>query len=179
MTEQQELLCLCAAASSLDTRFEKLLSAITDRDGNIVQCNLTRHGSAGVLTVSVGGHWGALSRIEAAIPALQESLGMTISVLRTNAENGQREFRPYAAELYAPTQSGLIPAVMGFFNDAQVLIRDMSAQEYRSGVSGGELLNLTLILDVPMNLSPQSLRESYMDFCDELRADGVLDPIKA
>lgn len=179
MTESQEMLCLCAAASRFDARFDKLLSAITERDGNIAQCSLTRHGTAGILTLSISGHWGALSRIEAAIPAMQDSLEMNIHMLRTTAEKTQREFRPYAAELYAPTQAGILPAVMSFFTAADVQIRDLSAQEYRSGVSGGELINLTLILDVPMDLSPQSLRESYMDFCDELRADGVLDPIKA
>lgn len=159
--------------------FDRLLSAISERDASVSLCHITRHGQSAVMSLSVAGHWGALGRIETAMPALADQLGLKVQLFRTQAEAPKRPFRPYAVELYAPQQAELPPAFIEFFLSQDVEIRDLSASTYRSGISGGDLMNLSLILDVPLDIAPHTLREGFMDLCDDMRADGVLDPIKS
>jgi len=56
---------------------------------------------------------------------------------------------------------------------------EISAQAYESGFTGAPMCSIHLALQVPMTQHPQSLREAFMDLCDDLHADGMLDPIKS
>jgi glycine cleavage system transcriptional repressor len=35
-----------------------------------------------------------------------------------------------------------------------------------------------MVCHVPVSQHPQALREAFMDLCDDLNADGMMDPIK-
>lgn len=179
MNNAQEILCIIGTHPGNDPPLPALLTAIQERGGEITLCRLTRHGNASIVSLSVEGHWGALSRIETALPSLESSLSFKLNANRAAREDSNREYRPYGAEVYAPVQPGLLASVTSFFIESGALIRDLSAQNFRSGISGGELINVSLVLDLPMTISPHTLRDSYMDLCDELHADGVLDPIKS
>jgi glycine cleavage system transcriptional repressor len=55
----------------------------------------------------------------------------------------------------------------------------MSTQKYQSTHTGAGMVSVQMVLHVPVNQHPQALRESFMDLCDDLNADGMLDPIKS
>ena len=68
--------------------------------------------------------------------------------------------------------------LLEFFGSQDVQVAEMNSQKYSSGHTGASMCSVQMVLHVPVNQHPQALRESFMDLCDDLNADGMLDPIK-
>ena len=80
--------------------------------------------------------------------------------------------------MIAPQQADLLVHLLEFFQAQDVLVPEMNTQKYQSGHTGASMCSVQLVLHVPVNQHPQALRESFMDLCDDLNADGMLDPIQ-
>ena len=74
---------------------------------------------------------------------------------------------------------GLLGELVGFFRGQGARVVEITSQGYDSGYTGGAMCGVHIALQVPMTQHPQTLRESFMDLCDDLHADGMLDPIKS
>ncbi len=89
------------------------------------------------------------------------------------------DFRPYAAEVIAPQQQDLLVNLLEFFQDQDVeVVGDLDAEIRVDLHRRRACAACRWSLHVPVNQHPQALRESFMDLCDDLNADGMLDPIK-
>ena len=86
--------------------------------------------------------------------------------------------RPYAVEIIAPQEAGLLRDVLDFFRSHESAVVEIVAQHYDAAQTGAALASLQMVVHVPISAHPPALRESFMDLCDELHADGLLDPIK-
>src|SRR3546814_228014 len=84
----------------------------------------------------------------------------------------------YAAEVIAPQDPNLLVNILEFFQHQDVEVVEILTQKYQSTYTGADMANVQMVLHVPVNQHPQALRESFMDLCDDLNADGMLDPIK-
>ena len=78
----------------------------------------------------------------------------------------------------APQDPNLLVNILEFFQHQDVEVVEISTQKYQSTYTGAEMASVQMVLHVPVNQHPQALRESFMDLCDDLNADGMLDPIK-
>ena len=76
------------------------------------------------------------------------------------------------------TPANLLVNILEFFQHQDVMVVEISTQKYQSTYTGAEMASVQMVLHVPVNQHPQALRESFMDLCDDLNADGMLDPIK-
>lgn len=125
------------------------------------------------------GNWSTLGKLETALPGIADKHGLKItSSAATVSEADLKQFRPYAVEIISPAKQSLLPEVLDFFHNHDALIAELSVQEYHSVHTGSAMCTLNMIVNIPLDHRPQALRESYMDLCDELNADGLLDPIK-
>jgi len=119
-----------------------------------------------------------LGRLETALPGIAEKLDFQVRFQRCSMREQHPEHRPYAADVIAPQQPDLLVHLLEFFHGQDVEVAEMTTQKYTSSHTGAGMCNVQLVLHVPVNQHPQALRESFMDLCDDLNADGMLDPIK-
>lgn len=179
MPEIRKYLALTALAPNRERLAADLIGAIDKRGCEIVECRIAPLGRRFSAALLLAGNWSALGKLESALPGLAEQLGLQFQFAPSDAPPPATDFRPYAAEVSAPQQANLLNELVGFFQAQNVRVIEVNAQVYDSGYTGGTMSSVHLALQVPMSQHPQTLRESFMDLCDDLHADGLLDPIKS
>lgn len=172
-------LALTALAPDRERLASDLISAVTKRGCEIADCRIAPLGGQFCGALLLTGDWSALGKLESALPGLAEQLGLQVQFAHTEAPAPEGDTRPYAAEIVAPQQRDLLLELLAFFGSQDMRVTEISAQTYQSGYTGAAMCNVHLTLLVPLNQHPQTLRESFMDLCDDLHADGLLDPIKS
>lgn len=178
MAATRKYLSLVALASSNDRLATDLATAVIQRGCDIVECRLCPLGEHTAAMLLVSGNWSALGKFESALPGLAEQMGLLIQSCHTRVESPSGQYRPYVAELVAPQQATLLTELLQFLDGQEVRVTELSAQCYDSAHTSASLCNVHMALQVPLSQHPQTLRESFMDLCDDLHADGMLDPIK-
>jgi len=179
MPEQQKYLALVALAPARERLANELVSAVEKRGCTVTECRIVPLGQQFCASLLLTGNWSALGKLESALPGMAETLGLKVHAAHTQATENAPDFRPYAAEIIAPQHGALLGELLSFFATQDVQVVEINAQAYDSAYTGAGLTNINLALHVPLNQHPQTLREAFMDLCDDLHADGLLDPIKS
>ena len=172
------LLAITAVGPSREHLGLALTRGILERDCVLLDCRIVPLGSSICASFLVSGNWSALGRLESALPALSEQLGLSIHFNRTDDRKSQAAYRPYGVEVIAPQRADLLVHVLDFFKSQEVHLSEIVMQNYHSNHTGAAMCTLQLMAHIPVSQHPQAMRESFMDLCDELNADGLLDPIK-
>lgn len=179
-SNRERRLAITAIGPSRNGLALSLMNAIIERGCLIIDCRFAPMGECLSLSLLVGGNWSALARLESALPSLATRLGVQIQFESTELkEPDQSGLRPYAVEVIAPAKTELLPRILDFFQTQHLQVSELMSQEYNSSHTGAAMCNLTMVVLMPLDQHPQVLRESFMDLCDELNADGIMDPIKA
>lgn len=178
MPEIKKYLSLVVLGAGRDKLTHDLIRAIGRRGCEILECRITPLGDHFSAALLLTGNWSAMGKMESALPGLAEHLGLSIQFEHTEPAEPARDFRPYAAEVVAPQHPRLMSELVSFFTEQEVGVIEVSAQTYQSAMTGADMCTVHLSLHVPLDQHPQTLRDAFMDVCDDLHADGLLDPIK-
>lgn len=155
-----------------------LFKAIRERGGEVEDCRIAAVGDRLAANLVISGNWSALGRLETALPGLAQKLELLVQFTRCGPRAQNPEFRAYAVDVVAPQQQDFLLHLLEFFQARQVGVAEIVTQKYASSYTGASMCSVQMVLHVPVNQHPQTLREAFMDLCDELNADGMLDPIK-
>ncbi len=178
MTPQDTLLSISVLARTKANVPLELFRAIRERGCEVEDCRIAPIGDRLAANLVVSGNWSALGRLETALPGIATKLDLQVRFERCGPRVQAPEFRPYAADVIAPQQPDLLVHLLEFFSGQDVEVAEMSTQKDQSTHTGAGMVSVQMVLHVPVNQHPQALRESFMDLCDDLNADGMLDPIK-
>lgn len=178
MPEIKKYLSIAAMGPARETLLTELLSSISQRGCAIDDFRIMPVGNQTVVTILAVGNWNEVAKMESALPAIGESLGLSIQSNAAARRPHANDYRPYAADIVAPDQNSLLVSLSRFFDEYSVRTTELTAQTYNSSVTEATMCSLHFTLEVPTIQHPQTLRDAFMDLCDELFADGVLDPIK-
>ncbi|MGB0955504.1 MAG: glycine cleavage system protein R [Panacagrimonas sp.] len=179
MSAQEDLLTISVLARNQNNIALELFRAIRARGCEVEDCRMAPIGDRLTANMVVSGNWSALGRLETALPGISEKLDLQVRFERCSSREPNPEFRPYAADVIAPQQPELMVNLLEFFHTQGVEVAEISCQKYVSTHTSAEMCSVQMVLHVPVNQHPQALRESFMDLCDDLNADGMLDPIKS
>ena len=175
---QPEFLTISVLAAQRPQIALELFRAIRERGGEVEDCRVAPIGDRMTANFVVSGNWSTLGRLETALPGIAEKLELQVRFERCGPREPNPSFRPYAADVIAPQQPELLVHLLEFFSAQDVQVAEMNSQKYQSGHTSAFMCSVQMVLHVPVTQHPQALRESFMDLCDDLNADGMLDPIK-
>ena len=178
MPEIKKYLSIVALGASRDKLAREFMGAVARRGCEIDECRIMPLGDRFSAALLLSGNWSTMGKMESAMPGLAEQLGLSVHCQHARRGEPETQFRPYAAEVVAPQQPGLLNELINFFSDQDTRVVEISAQSYDSGMTGAAMCTLHLALQVPISHHPQTLRDAFMDVCDELHADGLFDPVK-
>lgn len=156
----------------------ELFKAIRERGGEVEDCRIAPIGDLVTANMVVSGNWSTLGRLETALPGVAERMDLQVRFERCGAREPSPDFRPYAVDVIAPQQPDLLVHLLEFFRSQGVQVPEISSQKYASTHTGASMCSVQMVSHVPVNQHPQALREAFMDLCDDLNADGMMDPIK-
>lgn len=179
MQDLNNSLIVSAIGEWRDDLIGALLQEVRDRGCTIHDCRSGILGSSLSAQLLIAGNWSAIGKLETALPAISQKLDLQINALRNGERSLRPQHRPFAVEINAPQHADLLSQICGFFASQGCVVAELVCQDYCAGQTGAAMINVQAVALVPLDGQPPSLREAFMDLCDDLNADGILDPIKS
>jgi len=124
------------------------------------------------------GNWSAIAKMEAALPALEQRMGVTTMVRRTHDRAKDSETISYSVQILAKDKPGILHHATTFFTDQGINITDMYSESYLDHRTHTRMFSLNFGLEVPGNCHIGQLRERFLMFCDEHNLDAILEPFR-
>ena len=151
---------------------------------NLCQCQILEIRSAGLTLLTgvyllIDGNWNQIAKLEALLEILAKRYELSISFLRPDEQPFlATEGIPCLLETISSDQKEAVAAISRFLLERGVLIEELSASRQQAAFFKHCIFSTKFIVLVPSNVSMLSLREDFLDFCDEQNIDGILEPIK-
>jgi glycine cleavage system transcriptional repressor len=156
-----------------------LTRAITDCGGNIAESRMAGLGSEFAMLVLISGSWHVLARIESELKRLSEEKGLTIHVRRTDARAPRKDLLPYSIDVVSLDQAGIVAGLSGFCSGRSIDIAEVATRSYAAAHTGAPMFAVQMIVNVPAKLNVAQLREDFMEYCDSMNLDAILEPVKS
>lgn len=157
---------------------EKLSGWILDSGCNIADSRMMVMGGEFAVLLLVTGNWSKLARLESQLEQAQELLGMTLNIKRTGPRKAGGNFLPYAVDVVSLDHPGIVHNLANFFSQRSINIQDLSTSSYSAAHTGTQMFSVHMSLDVPADTHIATLRDEFLDFCDRLNLDAVIEPFK-
>ncbi|MDW8479243.1 MAG: glycine cleavage system protein R [Xanthomonadales bacterium] len=151
---------------------------IADAGCNLVDARLATIGGESTLIALASGSWDAIAKLESALARLEREDTLRVQHFRTSAKPQQPTLLPYLVEIVAADKPGIVSEVAEFFAQQGITIDSLSCTRYRAIQTGAEMFQAQLTVGIPADLHIAALRDDFLDFCDQLNLDAIIDPIK-
>lgn len=151
---------------------------IVDAGCNIEDSRMTVLGGDFALILLVSGKWNELAKLENSLPQLARKQNLLLHAKRTEPPRARGNLLPYAVEVVALDQPGIVHQLANFFAKREISIRDMATASYAAAHTGTPMFSVQMTVDVPAAAHIAALREEFMDFCDQLNLDAIMEPVK-
>jgi glycine cleavage system transcriptional repressor len=130
------------------------------------------------LLLQVAGNWNNIAKLENQLPGIEARLGLTITAHRPVERESSKDLLPYAIDVVALDQPGIVHNLARFFSQRQINIQEMVTMAYPAAHSGTPMFSVHMIIEIKAGIQIATLREDFMEFCDQLNLDAVLEPVK-
>lgn len=157
----------------------ELTRVISDCGGNISESRMASLGSEFAMVLLVSGNWHSLAKLETELKKLSESSGLTMHIKRTEPRAARTDMLPYSIDAVCLDQTGIVSALSGFCSSRGIDIADVSTRTYPAAHTGARMFSVQMIVNVPSRLHLAHLREEFMDLCDSLNLDAIMEPVKS
>jgi glycine cleavage system transcriptional repressor len=178
VSEMQNLLVITALGEDRPGIVNDVSRAIADSGCNIEDSRMTVLGGDFAVILLVSGKWNELAKLENSLPALGRRLNLLLNTKRTEPPRRRGDMLPYAVEVVAIDHPGIVHQLANFFSKREINIRDMATASYAAAHTGTPMFSVQMTIDVPAGTHIAALREEFMDFCDQLNLDAIMEPVK-
>jgi len=178
MPQRNNHLVLSALGQDKPGIVDRISKVIFEHDCSIADSRMTVLGGTFAILLMIEGPWDKLARLEDQIRELQKELGLTIISQRTERRTPAGELLPYAVDVVSLDHPGIVHSLAGFFSQRGINIEDMSTACYAAAHTGAPMYSVHISVGIPSRIHIATLRDEFMDFCDDMNLDAVLEPIK-
>jgi len=151
---------------------------ITDSGCNLAEARMSTVGRDVSLTVLATGSWDALAKLEAMLTRLAREKELRLIWSRTEPRPPQSDLLPYMVEVVAADKPGILFQLAEFFERQSITIESLHSTRYRAMQTGAEMFSAQVTIGVPADTHIAVLRDDFLEFCDHLNLDAILDPMK-
>jgi glycine cleavage system transcriptional repressor len=167
------------ALGKLHTHFiAEILPIIRDCKCNVLEIRSSRLGQSTASYLLVQGNWNQIAKVESALDLIQKRMEIKIHMLRTEAKDKGKECVPYTLETISLDKESIIEAITSFLLGRDIDIEEITGSSYQAPYAQTPIFSTKFVILVPPQIHLLSLREEFMDFCDHLNIDAILEPIK-
>jgi glycine cleavage system transcriptional repressor len=172
-------LAVSAIGSDHTGMVHDLTRIITDCGGNIAESRMAALGSEFAMQLLVTGNWHTLARIESELGRLADTASLSVHLRRTEARAARKELVPYSIDIVSIDQAGIVAGLSGFFAARSIDICEAATRSYPAAHTGAPMFSVQMTINVPSRMHVSQLREEFMDYCDSMNLDAILEPVKS
>ena len=174
-----QLIVISAVGTDRTGVVQDLTKVILACGGNIEESRMTTLGSEFAMLLLVSGNWHTLSRLENGLEKLSDDGNLTFSIRKTDERPPKGDRMPYAVDVVALDQQGIVFNLANFFASRDIEIADVATRSYAAAHTGAPMFAVQMAVNVPSSVHVAQLREEFHELCDRLNLDAILDPVKA
>lgn len=173
-----QLIVISALGSDRTGLVYDLTRAISECAANILDSRMSALGSEFAMLLLVSGNWHSLAKLETELKRLSEASGITIGTKRTAPCAPRKEAVSYSVDIVCLDQTGIVCNLAGFFASRGIDIAELSTRSYAAVHTGAPMFAVQMVVHIPARVHISALREEFMDLCDQLNLDAILEPVK-
>ena len=173
----KQLMVISAVGSDRSGLVHLLTNRILECGGNIVESRMVALGTEFAMLLLVSGNWHTLARLEGDLDKSGEE-GLSISVARTEARAVRDDLLPYAVDVVCLDHTGIVANLSGFFASREIEIAELNTRSYAAAHTGAPMFSVQMSINIPGRIHIAALREEFMEFCDRLNLDAIMEPLK-
>lgn len=171
-------LAISAIGSDRTGMVHDLTRIVADCGGSISESRMTALGAEFAMLLLVSGNWHALARLETELNKLAETGNLSLQLRRTEPRTARSDLLPYSVDVVCLDQTGIVSRLSGFFSSRGIDIAELSTRSYAAAHTGAPMFAVQMIINVPSRIHLSTLREEFLELCDQLNLDAILEPVK-
>ncbi len=174
----ENYLLINAFATHPDSPLLAVSRRIADSGCNLVDARLATVGrDVSVLALAMGS-WDAVAKLESSLGRLEREEGFRLVYYRTGPKPLQSDLLPYIVEVVAADKQGILFQLADFFAGQGITIESLSSSRYRAMQTGADMFSAQMTVGIPATMHIAALRDDFLEFCDHLNLDAIMDPMK-
>jgi len=173
-----QLIVLSAIGTDRTGVVQDITKAILACGGNIEESRMTTLGAEFAMLLLVSGNWHTLTKLERDLEKLGESDNLTFSIRKTGERPVKGDGMPYAVDVVALDQQGIVYNLANFFAMRNIEIADVSTRRYAAAHTGAPMFAVQMSVNVPSSVHIAQLRDEFLEISDRLNLDAILEPVK-
>lgn len=151
---------------------------IADCGCNIAEARVSALGSDIAVLVLALGPWDAIAKLESALSRLEREEQIRLLHFRSGPKPLQTNLLPYVVEVIAADKSGILFQIAEFFQQHGISIEQLQSTRYRAMQTGADMFSAQITVGIPANTHIAALRDDFLEFCDGINLDAIMDPMK-
>ena len=174
----ENYLLINAFAAQARSPLVGLARRVADCGCNIAETRVAAVGSDVSVLVLATGSWDAIAKLESALARLERDEQVRLLHFRTGAKPQQTNLLPYVVEVVAADKPGILFQIAEFFQQHSISIEQLMSTRYRAMQTGADMFSAQITIGIPANTHIAALRDDFLEFCDGLNLDAIMDPMK-
>ncbi len=78
----------------------------------------------------------------------------------------------------AADKAGMLVELIDFFTRRGISIEQLSSMRYRAMQTGADMFQAQITIGIPSDTHIAALRDDFLELCDGLNLDAIMDPVK-
>jgi glycine cleavage system transcriptional repressor len=173
-----QLIVISAVGPDRPGVVHELTRVVLDCGGNILESRMAALGSEFAMLLLVSGSWHTPAKLETALDKLAEANGLAVTVRQTRQKEPSRDRLPYAVDVVCLDQAGIVYNLANFFTSRDIDIAELTTRSYAAAHTGAPMFAVQMNISIPQDVQISVLREDFMEFCDQLNLDAIIEPVK-
>lgn len=155
----------------------KLTTIILDQHCNIADSRMAVLGGECAIILLANGQKTQIEQLEKQLHLAQQTLGLTIACHRTQSKDPAGHSQAYTVKAVSLDHPGIIQRLAGFFSDRNINIDNLDTSSYAAAHTGTPMFQLQMHINIPTDANINTLREQFIEFCEEMNIDANLEEI--
>jgi glycine cleavage system transcriptional repressor len=174
----KQLIVINAIGSDRTGLVYDLTRVVADCGGNIVESRMSALGTDFAMLLLVSGNWHTLVKLEGELKKLSEASGITATLRRTEQRPPRPDVVTYTVDVVCLDQPGIVYNLAGFFSSRGIDIAELNTRSYAAAHTGAPMFAVQMVIHIPSRIHIAALREEFLDLCDQMNLDAILEPLK-
>lgn len=157
---------------------EPVLAAVSRCKCSIAEIRTTELAESTAAHLLIEGNWNHIAKLENLLETLQKQLKIQIHRARQEKTGAPKSGLPYTLEAMSLDQNDIVLAIVSFLVERNISIEEIKGYRYPAPYIQTPVFSMQFIIIIPSEQRLLQLREDFLEFCDQLNLDAILEPIK-
>ena len=174
-----QLIVLSAIGTDRTGIVQDIAKVVLSCGGNIEESRMTTLGAEFATLMLVSGNWHTLDKLERGLEKLGKDDNLTVTIRKTDARPTKDDRMPYAVDVVSLDTPGIVFSLASFFASRDIEIADVATRRYAAAHTGAPMFAVQMAVNIPSAVNLAQLRDEFLELCDRLNLDAILEPVKA